>query len=44
MGDTAKTGHPQQSWMMDLACALIAIMLVLFVAMAAGFVLWAMFQ
>jgi hypothetical protein len=36
--------HPKQTWLMDFACATVAVVLVLFLALAAGFALWSMFR
>jgi hypothetical protein len=39
-----RINQPKQSWLVDFACAMITITLVLFLAVAAGFVLWAIFR
>jgi hypothetical protein len=44
MGGPIRINHPKQAWLVDFACAIITITLVLFLAFAAGFVLWAMFR
>jgi hypothetical protein len=45
MGNPTKTNsHPEQSWLMGFATAVVAAAVLLLVATAAGFFLWAMFR
>jgi hypothetical protein len=36
--------HPEQTWLTDFACAMVAVALVLFTVSAAGFLLWLVFR
>jgi hypothetical protein len=36
--------HPKQTWLIDFACGMVAVTLVLFLAVAAGYALWSMFS
>jgi hypothetical protein len=43
MADTTRI-HPKQASLMDFACTMVAVVLVLFIAFASGYVLWSMFR
>ena len=43
MADTTRI-HSKQTLLMDFACTMVAVVLVLFLAFASGYALWSMFR